>query len=60
MYYTCPLDHQKTETLSMDTLTESILIVSYLRKLGMDNLYCLLKTNKNKGIQPVMKIKKES
>lgn len=60
MYYTCPLDHQKTETLSMDTLTESILIVSYLRKLGIDNLYYLIKTNKNKVIQPVMKIKKES
>lgn len=60
MYYTCPLDHQKTKKLYLYTFTDRILIVSYLRKVGIDNLYYLLKTNKNKGTQPVTKSKKES
>lgn len=58
IYYTCPLDHQKTEKLYMYTFTDRILIVSYLRKVGIDNLYYLLKTNKNKGTQPVAKSKR--
>lgn len=52
------LDHQKAEKIYMYTFTDGVLTVSYLRKLGIDNLYYLLKTNKNKGTKPAMKLKK--